>query len=325
MTSILVKANPSVVDLLVTPDWPLKVIDVVRKMKVPKGCTDEEFYVFMRQAQASGMNPLLGQCYCVPRRTNIAEKGQPANWVTNHVFQVAIDGMRARAARHPDFISSSAADVWEGDTVKLNIGMGQVVHEINPMRRGSRIVGAWGRVEKRGAIPVVAWLPASARSGDSSFWSKDPGGMLAKNAEALAFRRAYPTEFEGTTGAGDFEQIGEPDAAPAPPTRLESLAAAAQATPPPPEGPVVLFGVQKGRAIANLTRGERLDAIEEGMALLRKTPLKGKALERMEANLSALTPETGADVVDVEVVPERQDLPMSHPDAQPPDEPGSEG
>lgn len=324
MSDAIQKAAPGVLDLLVTPTWPREVLEVVRRLKCPKGISDEEFYVFCKQCQQSGLNPLLGHAYCVPRRTNVAPKGQPAQWVTNHVFQPAIDGMRARAAEFPDFISTNGAPVYENDLITLDRGKGEVIHKANPVKPG-RLVGAWGRVEKRGAIPIVTWLPVSARSGDSSFWTADPGGMLAKCAEAAALRKAYPVAFGGMhireempddTGSGTrAEAVLRPvqgEVPPAPETKAL----------PTPTGPVVQFGKFKNTPIEVMAEDDRRAAIEEGEWWLRENPKARAGVKKaLEENLSQLRESLGAATPQPEGVEEAtftegEDVPDGEP---PPD------
>lgn len=313
MTAAIQKREPSILDTLVTPTWPLGVIDVLRKLKVPKGCTDEEFYVFLRQCQQSGLNPILGHAYCVPRRTKVSAKGEPDKWVTNHVFQPAIDGMRARAAEFHDFDMSDSAAIYEKDLITLDKGKGEISHKTNPVGQRGRIVGAWGRVRKKNGTAVVVELPVTARSGDSHFWTGDPGGMLAKCAEAAALRKAFPVAFSGMHIPEEMPQDDVRE-----PTRAEAVLSSAQGAPPadgapalPPPGPVVKFGVLKDRLIASLSREEVEAAIKEGEWNKDQHPkMAAKVRANLDANLEHLRaaldgPSTPAasDVEDAEEVP----------------------
>lgn len=326
MSADIVKHQPSIIDTLTSAQWTREVFEVIRRLRIPKGCTEEEFFVFLKQSQASGLNPLLGHAYCVPRRTNVAPKGQPAQWVTNHVFQPAIDGMRARAAEFPDFDGVDSAPIFEKDVCTINKGTGEVSHITAPTANRGRLVGAWGRVRKTDGKAFVVELPVTARSGDSSFWQGDPGGMLAKCCEAAALRKAYPRTFGGLSIR---EEMPVDEAAP---SRAEVVLGAVDAPKQeapalPAAGPVVEFGDWRGRPIGALTTEEKAEALhfaDEQVAKFPKMGAKVKAQlqKNMEAIRASMTPAPATEVVDAEEVTEP--LPISHPDAQPP-EPGAEG
>lgn len=326
MTTAIQKHEPSIIDRITTPAWPRDVLDVIRRLRVPKGCTDEEFYVFAQQCQQSGLNPLLGHAYCVPRRTNVAPKGSPAQWVTNHVFQPAIDGMRARAAEFPDFDMVDSAPIYKNDRCIINKGTGEVAHESAPTSNRGPLIGAWGRVRKTSGKAAVVELPVTARSGDSSFWAGDPGGMLAKCCEAAALRKAYPRAFSGMHIAEEVPSEAQG------PTRAEVVLGVAEAPKPeqaalPPPSPVVEFGEWKDRFISTLTEDEKRAAIEYAEEQVAKHPKMGaKAKAKLEGNVALIRSSMAvAPVVeDAEEVPPAP-LPISHPDAEPPDEPGANG
>jgi phage recombination protein Bet len=330
-TAAIQKHQPSIIDTLTSAQWTREVFEVIRRLRIPKGCTEEEFYVFLKQSQASGLNPLLGHAYCVPRRTNIAAKGQPAQWVTNHVFQPAIDGMRARAAEFPDFDGVDSAPIYEKDVCTINKGTGEVSHTTAPTANRGRLVGAWGRVRKTSGRAFIVELPVTARSGDSSFWQGDPGGMLAKCCEAAALRKAYPRAFGGMHIR---EEMPAEEAQPSRADVVLGVADAPKREAPvlPAAGPVVEFGAWRGRPIVALTGEEKTAAIffaEEQMAKHPKMGPKVKA--QLQKNMEDIREHLARDeafvrdVADAEEV--QQDaapLPMSHPDAKPP-EPGAEG
>jgi phage recombination protein Bet len=286
-------------------------VEAIKSTCCPRGIPDAEFAAFVLRCKASGLNPLIGEAHCIAR--NDKNKGVVYTW------QPSAEGMRARAGKFPDFVSCDGADVYERDVCNVDTGKGTVSHTFNAAQQRGRLVGAWGRVTKKGAQPVVVWLPVGSRNGNSAFWRDTPGLQLRKCSVVAAIREAYPVAFGGAYIAEEM-----PDASPAPPTRLESIAASVQAAPPPPpSGPVVEYGKNKGRAISALTDEERRAIHEEGQKLLDTEKMSDKVRRKLEANVALVSP--APQVIDAEVVPERQDLPMSHPDAQPPDEPGSEG
>lgn len=279
---------------LAVSEWPEEIWEVVKQQQCPAGITDPEFVVFAAQCRARGMNPLAGEAFCVPRRTNVGTKDNP-KWVTNHVFQASAEGMQARAARFPDFVKVDSAAVYEKDPVaKVDTAGGIVQHVFDPTKPRGRFMGAWGRVVKRDGSAVVTWLDPSDRSGTGQFWNNSMPRMMEKCARVAALRQAYPVAF-----AGVYAREEMPDESASPPIAETVLSRASgdtttpTATPEvllalPPAGPVVEFGEWKGRPVAGLTLEECDAAQSFALAKMAESP-KAKWVDRMRSNLELIT------------------------------------
>lgn len=266
--------------------WTRELMDLCKRTVCPKGVTDDEFAVFMEQCRASGLNPFTKEAYCVPRNT----KGPDGKYITVHTFQPGIDGARARAGRFPDFHSSTSAAVYELDQCEVDVDAGRVAHKFNPCKPRGKLVGAWGKVTKTHGTPIVVWLPAGSRSGNSQFWQSDAGSMLAKCSEMAALRKAYPVQFSGvhvreelddeptTTRAQEVLGAIDGTATPAPPQ--------ADLPPPPPPEPTVEFGEWKGRTIASLSLEEAEAAASVALAQLATAKPGARWVAKLEANLA---------------------------------------
>lgn len=329
MSTAIVKHEPS--SSITTAEhaaWTREQVDLIKRAICPKGISDDEFQVFIHQCRTTGMDPLTKEAFCVPRRTNVGSKESP-RWVTNHVFQPSADGMRARAARFPDFVSVRSAAVHEKDLrCEIDTDAGAVKHSYDPTKPRGRLLGAWAKVTKRGDDPVVVWLPIGSRPMKGDFWAADPDNMMCKCSEVAALRRAYPVHF-----AGQYvpEELPPEEATP---SRAEMVLSTAGGTSTeeethalPPPGPVVEFGQWKGLALDTLDTDQKRAAIayaEEQMTLHPK--MKASAKEVLKKNLDAIRASMSPveEVVEVEMVGPSVALPLSHPDAQPP-EPGAEG
>lgn len=312
--------------------WTREQVDLVKRAICPKGISDDEFRVFIHQCQKTGMDPITKEAFCVPRRTNIGTKENP-KWITNHVFEPSADGMRARAARFPDFLKVDSGAVFERDECEIDVDAGVVRHKFSPTKPRGRLIGAWGRVTKRDGTKVVAWLDVGDRGGTSSFWRNSQPRMMEKCSEVAAIRKAYPVHLGGVYAREEMDDAPQPSRAEVvlgtvAPVEVE----AAKPHPPPALGPTVEFGEWKGREIEFLSTEEKQAAIryaEEQVAQHPKLGAKTKAklLENVEAIRASLG---GLDVVGAEVVPAPEDnsaLPLSHPDAEPPEDvvlPGGE-
>lgn len=306
-------------------EWPAEVWEVVKQQQCPKGITDPEFVVFAAQCKARGLNPLAGEAFCVPRRTNVGDRSNP-KWVTNHVFQPSAEGMQARAARFPDFSKVDSAAVYEKDPVaKVDTGSGKVDHVFDPTKPRGRFIGSWGRVMKKDGTAVVVWLDAGDRSGTGQFWDKSMARMHEKCARVAALRQAYPVAFAGAYVKEEMDE--EPT-----PTRTQEVLGAIDSTatpapaqanlpPPPPPEPTVEFGEWKGRTIASLSLEEAEAAASVALAQLATAKPGARWVARLEANLAlvqdhrdmlaATQPATAqAGAVDAEFTP-TQDEPGS--------------
>lgn len=306
MSNAIQKAD--LLDGLATQDWPRSTLEIIKRQLCPRGIPDDEFFVFVKRCQQTGLNPLVGEAFCIPRST----KGPDGQAMTVHTFQASAEGMRARCGRFPDFVKVDGAAVYDLDPVaEVDTGTGEVKHKFNAAKPRGNIKGAWGRVVKRGGETVVTWLPVGSRMPVGPVWGKDPGGHLAKCAMVQAMRQAYPVAFGGTYAA---EEMGGEDTTP---TRAQEVLSAAEpsATPAPslPAPPVVVeFGEWKDTPISSLTLEQAESATSFALAKLREAKPGAKWVTKLEANLDLVqqhrdflaatgTPsEPKPDVVDAE-------------------------
>lgn len=311
---------------LAVSEWPEEIWEVVKQQQCPAGITDPEFVVFAAQCRARGMNPLAGEAFCVPRRTNVGNKDNP-KWVTNHVFQASAEGMQARAARFPDFVKVDSAAVYEKDPSPLvDTAEGKVRHTFDPTKPRGRFVGAWGRVVKRDGTAVVVWLDPSDRNGTGQFWNNSMPRMMEKCARVAALRQAYPVAF-----AGVYAREEMPDDAPAQSVAETVLARAsgeATSTPvaevlPPVTGPLVEFGEWKGRPVSGLAISEADEALAFAAKQIEEKP-KAKWVPKLHEQMVAIRKHRDFLSACVESA-----LPSAPPEytesEESPPEPGSEG
>lgn len=271
--SAIVKAEPSALDTLVTPEFPRTVLDIALRQVCPAGMPDDEKYVFLKKCSQTGLNPLVGEALCIPR--NDKHKGKV------FTFQPTYEGMRSRAARFPDFLKIDGDAIYENDFCEIDHSTGIVTHRYNAAKKRGNLVAAWGRVVKRDGTTVIHVLPERARSGTSDFWTKDAGGMLRKCACVAALREAYPVAFAGTYIAEEMPQER------AEPTPLAAL------PPPPPDVPRCEFKPHKGRRLSDLTDEEKREALTGAEAECAK-PEAAKWNAKLRANVEKAMAELRA-------------------------------
>ena len=191
--------------------WTQERIELIKRTICPAGISTDEFLLFVEQCKRTGLDPLLKEAFCVPRRQNVGSRERP-QWVARHEFQPSETGMLARAERFPDFGGVQASAVYGGDEILIDAGRGEVVHRFNPCKRTGALVGAWARVVRAGKLPVVVWLSFEGYAQATSLWAKIPTTMLEKCARVAVLRKAYPEAFGGLYIREEMEESTTPTA-----------------------------------------------------------------------------------------------------------------
>lgn len=157
------------------------------------GATDSEFAVLMEIAKARRLNPLLRQIHFVKRYNTELRREV---WAA----QAAIDGLRAIAERtglyagqdDPEFVENPDGTiklckvrVWRSDWPRPAVGTAYWEEYVQTYR------------DKQSGKPVV-----------SPMWKRMPHVMLAKVAESIALRKAFP---EDTGGIYTPEEMAQAD------------------------------------------------------------------------------------------------------------------
>lgn len=232
--------------------WTPERIELLRRMKMPKAATADEFAIFLAQCQRTGLDPLIDEADCVERRSKRSWQDARGvwhdEWDVKHVFQPREAGMRARADRFPDYRGIAYGVVREGDRFLLNPSKKTVDHEFNPAdpeRAKKPIVGAWAQITRAGRECAPIWVRFSERvqtrtdkrtgaTTATSFWGSKEETMIAKCARAEAFRIEYPNAFAGTFIAEEMEPEEKeinppPSSAPPPASKTEAVLAQVEA------------------------------------------------------------------------------------------------
>lgn len=187
--------------------------------------SDGEIGLLLIAARRMRLNPLGGQLHLVPRKlTKDGPDGKPMK-VWQSTVQVGIDGWRSMAGRTSEYGGMDTPLFDEGLTLFQMVQAGRV----QPRTCAVTVY----RITKGQRVPFTAEVTWASRAQYydnelGSFWKKDPYGMLAKCAEALANRKAFPeVTDEVSTVASPYipeEMPGEggPTAAPESIKKLEA-------------------------------------------------------------------------------------------------------
>jgi phage recombination protein Bet len=179
-----VALRPQSTELTIEPDavnWTPKQVAALRQLGV-SGASNADLAVFFHQCVKTGLDPFARQIYMIERQGK-------------QTIQTGIDGFRLIARRAVDRAKQSLAfsetfwcgsdgqwvDVWlSADAPKAA--------KITVYRQGDPCPG----------IAHLTEYVGTKRDGTpNAMWASKPALMLAKCAEALALRRAFPQDLSG--------------------------------------------------------------------------------------------------------------------------------
>ena len=172
-----------------------KGIELIRKT-IASDCNEEEFSLFMEVAKRTGLDPFMKQIYPIARMVSV--KDDSGNWSKEKkiTHQTSIDGFRVIADRTGQYAGSTAPIYSQ----KLIQGKYPEFAKVAI----KKIIG-----DKIFEIEAVAFweeFKQDFKGKLGSMWEKMPRHMLAKCAEALALRKAFPAQLSGVYTNDEMSQ-----------------------------------------------------------------------------------------------------------------------
>lgn len=176
--------------LAVTADqkfWNAGQLAALKQLGI-EGATQGDQAVFLNYAQRTGLDPFARQIYMIGRRHKQGDK-----WTTKWTIQASIDGLRIVAERSGDYAGQTGPeycgpdgvwrDVWTDPVPPVAARVGVLRHKFaHPLY----------------AVAYMAEYVQTDRDGKpTAMWLSKPLLMLAKCAEALALRKAFPNDLSG--------------------------------------------------------------------------------------------------------------------------------
>jgi len=184
---------------MTTREFSRKEVELLKRT-IAQDATDTELSMFIQNCKRYGLDPFTGQIHAVKRWDSSAGREVMS-------VQVGIDGFRLIADRTgkwrgtvgPYWCDTSGewTDVWLKDEYPAAAKVGVLRSDFDEPR--------WG---------IARWdaYVATKKGGDPQFmWRKMPAHMLAKCAEALALRSAFPNDLSGLYTDAEMDQAGDQD------------------------------------------------------------------------------------------------------------------
>lgn len=162
-------------------------IDLIKR-NICKGATNDELALFVQQCAKTGLDPFTRQIYSLERKTKNGDQ-----WETVRQTMISIDGQRLVAERTGKY-EGQVGPYWCGkDGQWKDVWLSPEA----PMASKVGIYKKGFREPLWGVATYKEYVQLTKNQTPNAMWTKFPSTMLAKCAESLGLRKAFPMELSG--------------------------------------------------------------------------------------------------------------------------------
>ena len=164
--------------------WDTKQLAALKQLGLTNA-SNGDLAVFLHYAQRTGLDPFARQLYMIERGGRFT-------------IQASIDGLRIVAQRSGEY-AGQVGPYWCGeDGAWTDIWL----------EKTPPLAAKVGVLRKGFIEPLWSVAKFDGYNANSPIWKKMPDLMIAKCAEALALRKAFPNDLSGIYTAEEMEQAG---------------------------------------------------------------------------------------------------------------------
>lgn len=175
MSTELVKTTTNAIDYT-----RKDLLETIRKT-VAQNATDAEFAMFVEFCKGTGLNPFKKEVWFIKTQGYTNKYGK---WVEGKVqMMTGINGFYAIANSHQQYDGMEETQIEKDDK-------GNILRAIAKVWRKDR------RFPSVGVAEWKEYFPGKTDKGNS-IWETKPSVMIAKVAESIALRKAFPNELNG--------------------------------------------------------------------------------------------------------------------------------
>lgn len=153
------------------------------KDQIARDCSDGELRLFAQVCAKTGLDPFSRQIYAIKRAGKMS-------------IQTSIDGFRVIAERSRDYEGQTPKQWCGGDGQWVDVWLSKD-------RPAAARVGVWRRGFREPLYAVATWAEYAQ---ETPMWKKMGPHMLAKCAESLALRAAFPNDLSGLYTSDEMGQ-----------------------------------------------------------------------------------------------------------------------